>query len=128
MCFTYDEYPEMFAMATVKIRKDQVCAACSTKIERGQLATANSGKFDGHMFYYHVCGACELTTYRIHLHEIEEGCHWSTSWISPNDLHQYCRDTEFEISAKAEGQRFCAWKRQADKLRKESKRANLLHG
>lgn len=128
MCFTYDDYAEFFSEAFVKVRKEQRCAACPTKIQRGELAKACSGKYEGSMFYYHVCGACELTTYRIHLHEIEEGCHWSESWICPEDLRQYCQDAEFELSSPEDGQRFCVWRREADKLRKERKRANLLHG
>lgn len=50
-----------------------------------------------------VCGECDLTRFRIHLHELEEGCHESESWCPYGELRDYCCETDFEQSSREDG-------------------------
>ncbi len=122
MCFDYDEYCEFSVVTLVKTRKAHVCCACSRKIGVGELAQSHSGKFDGNMFSDHLCGECHLTIYRIHFHELEEGCRDWESWCAPHDLFDYCHEAPFERSTFEEGQQFLAWEMRNRKQLKADKK------
>jgi hypothetical protein len=57
-----------------------------------------------------ICGACELTRFRIHCHELMEGCHESESWCPFGELRDYCHSADFEFSTHDEGREFLRWK------------------
>lgn len=128
MCFDHydDEYAEFYGERYVMCRKPHRCEECGRAIPSGELAMNRSGKFDGDMFSLYVCGACELTRYQIHLHEIEEGCKGDETWCPNGELLQYCHDTSFPRAEKLAGQEFLATKRdeqqaQAAEWRKQRK-------
>lgn len=122
MCFYYDEYAEFFDDNYVKCRKAHRCEECNQPIQIGELAYATSGKFDGNMFSAHYCGACELTRYNVHLHEIEEGCTGEETWCPSGELMEYCAEHDFPRANAEAGQQYLATKR-SERAQKKSNRA-----
>lgn len=104
MCFYYDSYCEVYTESVRKARKPHRCDGCGATIHPGTFYTSSSGIFEGEPFSGATCGSCELTRFRIHLQELHEGCEWRESWIAPEDIGDYCTDTEFERSSQADGQ------------------------
>lgn len=48
-----------FAVAkTVKTRKPHKCEMCGILIPKGDTAEVQTGCFEGHMYYYHLCDVC----------------------------------------------------------------------
>lgn len=121
MCFHYDLTNEFDSLSWVKAKTQHQCYACNLIIEAKDLCEYAAGKCDGYFFSYYLCGSCCLTTYRIHLHEIIEGCREWQSWCPVDELHDYCRETNFERSTHHEGQRFIDWKREAKNLKRDAK-------
>ena len=117
MCFDYDDFSEFHNESLVRSRKQHPCEGCGSGCQAGHLAQYCTGKYDGNFYSYYICGACMLTIFRIHLHELEEGCSWHESWIRPYDLADYCIDAHFDKSSVAEGQAFMEWKKVNIKVR-----------
>src|SRR6185312_1320887 len=107
MCFDHDGYADAYTDTVRKARKPHACDECYEKsIAAGQLYFATSGIFEGQPFNGHYCGACELTRFRIWLHELGEGCFGNDAWCPLGELHEYCGETDFEMSTAEEGQKF----------------------
>ena len=115
MCFDYDEYPEFINKSIVKTRKPHRCDGCGKPIPVGDLAVNLAGKFDGEMFSDYACGSCELTSFRIHRHELKEGCSWHESWIAYSDISEHLHHTEMKRSSYPAGQRYLAFKRKQER-------------
>lgn len=111
MCFDYGEYYDFYKEYVRKSRKLHLCSACGSRIECGDLYVDSSGGLNGSLMIAKLCGACEHTIYRIHLHEIKEGCSWSESWCGPEELMEYCSDSGTSRSTKDEGQAYLKIKR-----------------
>lgn len=104
MCFYYDDYCEAYHSEIRKCRKNYMCGGCSGKINVGDLCVYTSGIFEGDPFSERYCGACEHTRHRIHLKELKEGCREQNSWISYDELFDYCIEEPFQKSGHEEGQ------------------------
>jgi hypothetical protein len=57
-----------------------------------------------------ICGACELTRFRIHLEELIAGCYESESWCPFGEVIDYCHDSGDGLATYEEGQAFLQWK------------------
>lgn len=119
MCFDYDNTADAYTSCTRKARKPHRCDGCYKPIPSGDYYTAFSGIFEGSPFSGATCGSCELTRFRIHLQELHEGCGWHDSWIQPEDINDYCRDSEFERSSQEDGQWHLKrnWEREKERMR-----------
>lgn len=104
MCFDSADSSEFSDNAVVKCRVDHVCEECNSKIQRGDLAFYLTGKTEGEFYSMYLCGQCESTRFRIHEHEIAEGCMQYESWCPIGDLVEYCRDTGFDRETTETGQ------------------------
>lgn len=111
MCFTYDEYAEVYNETVRTARKYHGCLGCRRGIQKGQRYVDASGIFDCEPFSYRVCGACELDRYRIHIGELGEGCRWNTSWCPTDELGEYRHwNPEIERATVEEGQQYLEYR------------------
>lgn len=126
MCFDNDDYVADFGRDELRqARKPHQCEACRKVIAVGQLCRYSVVRFEGDFSALYMCGACVLTEYRIHLHEMQEGCGWSESWCPMDELASHCRDTGLEFASPQEGQKFLAWRRESHRLRKANRKLVL---
>lgn len=106
MCFDYEEQYEFYTEKITKARKRHSCDGCCKGINPGELYKHGRGQYEGHFDTLRTCGACELDRYRIHVHELSEGCAGWQSWCVAQELGEALHYAEMECSSREFGQRY----------------------
>ena len=119
MCFDYDETYDVYRESIVKTRKPHKCYCCDREIADNELAISFAGICSDGIDKGYVCGDCEATRFRIHLHEVHEGCRGYETWCAYGELDSYCRDTQFRRSTRFVGQLYLAAKKNRERAKRQ---------
>ncbi len=108
MCFTYDEYCEVWNETFRRSRQTHGCDSCFKKtIIVGRVYCHISGINDGNPFTLRICARCLYQREKIHEHEIAEGCRDHESWIAVQEVGDYMLESGMAWADESEAVAFC---------------------